>query len=140
MFAPDWDEACKGCTFVVDHMQRHLGSLKSRRTTLVLVSRAPVDKLIGWKKRMDWTIPWYSSQGSTFNYDLNATNDAGDVPGLSVFIRDPDDESIYHTYSTWSRGVDQFLTTMSLLDCTPLGRQDAEHRDNPAGGKYHDDY
>ena len=93
-----------------------------------------------WKKRMDWTIPWYSSQGSTFNHDFNATQDGGDIPGLSVFIRDPDDGSIYHTYSTWSRGVDQLLTTMSLLDFTPLGRQDAEHPENPAGGKYHDEY
>lgn len=160
MFAPDWEKACAGCSFVTDHMPRHLGCLNSRQTTLVLVSRAPVDKLIGWKKRMDWTIPWYSSEGSMFNYDFHATQDEtlkpveynymskaelenrgflqatnGDVPGLSVFIRDPDDGSIYHTYSTWARGLDQLLTTNSLLDFTPLGRQDTGK-----GWKYHDEY
>lgn len=166
MFGPDAERGCKGCAFTglstpptppsspklthrplpAEHFP-DLRHLASRNTTLVAVSRAPFAKLDAWKQKLGWTFPWYSSDGSSFNYDFHATLDAavapveynfapaaeleakglkwnvsGEQPGLSVFLRR--DGKVYHTYSTYSRGGDRLLVTHQLLDMTPLGRQD----------------
>ena len=71
---------------------------------------------------MNWTVPWFSSYGSDFNYDFGVTNDEGEMPGLSVFLHHGED--IFHTYSTNGRGVDILLGTYNYLDLTPLGRQE----------------
>ena len=122
---------------------------------LVLVSRARWSKIAPFKQRMGWTLPWYSSYGSDFNYDFHVTTDeskrpveynfkdkatleregltyhlSGEQPGLSVFLRDG--ERTYHTYSTYGRGLDWFLGTNHLLDLTPYGRQEA-FEDSPPG-------
>lgn len=121
MFDPSWDEGCKSCTFLVDNIGR-LARLHARDTSLVLVSHAPLTKLETYKTSMNWTIPWFSSYGSDFNYDFDATDDGGEKPGVSVFLRDG--ENIFHTYSTTARGSDILLGTYNYLDLTPLGRQE----------------
>lgn len=129
MFDPDWDEGCDGCSMVVDNMG-HPAPLHARDTSLALVSRAPLEKIEPFKERMGWTVPWYSSFGSDFNYDFGVTTDAGETFGLSVFLRDGD--SIFHTYFTAGRGVEYLGSNWSYLDLTPLGRQE-DWEDSPAG-------
>jgi predicted dithiol-disulfide oxidoreductase (DUF899 family) len=149
-----WDEGCSGCSFVVDNIG-HLAHLHARDTSLVLVSRAPLAKIGPFKARMGWTVPWYSSFGSDFNYDFHVTQDEtvapieynyqdkatlerlgqtyhlnGEQPGLSLFLRDGD--SVFHTYSTYARGLDQLDGTYVYLDLTPLGRQE-DWEDSPEG-------
>ncbi|MGH8728982.1 MAG: DUF899 domain-containing protein [Burkholderiales bacterium] len=146
MFDPGWDEGCPSCSFVADNIG-HLAHLHARDTSLALVSRAPLAKIEPFKKRMGWTVPWYSSFGSDFNHDFHVTTDEavapveynyrdkatleqlghtyhvkGEQPGASVFLRDGD--RIYHTYSTYGRGLDLLVGTYNYLDLTPLGRQE----------------
>ncbi len=124
MFHPTWDEGCAGCSLQVDNLG-HSSHLNARDTTLVLVSRAPLDVLERFKKRMGWTVPWFSSFGSDFNEDFQVTNPAGgEGSGLSVFLREGSD--VFHTYSTYSRGGDILINTYNYLDLTPLGRQEEE--------------
>jgi predicted dithiol-disulfide oxidoreductase (DUF899 family) len=144
MFGPDWDAACPGCTAGIDEISDGmLAHLLSRDTAFVLVSRAPLDKLEKYQAVKGWTVPWYSSYGSDFNYDFQATVDSGrqpliynyreepgmlgdgtstEVPGVSSFLRDG--EEVFHTYSTWARGTDILGSSYSLLDITALGRQE----------------
>ncbi|HET8625263.1 MAG TPA: DUF899 domain-containing protein [Gemmatimonadales bacterium] len=139
-----WDVGCPGCSHVVDNMP-HLAHIHARDTTLVLVSRARLEKIAPFKRRMGWTVPWYSSYGSDFNYDFHATVDEavrpveynyqnkatlerkgetyhlkGEQHGLSVFLRAGG--RIFHTYSTYGRGVDSLLGVYQYLDLTPFGR------------------
>lgn len=147
MFAPDWGEGCPMCSYLVDNMPNPIHLKQARDTSLVVVSRAPLEKIAAFKQRMGWTVPWYSSFGSDFNYDFHVTLDesvapveynyrekdavervgetwylSGEQPGVSVFLRDAD--TAYHTYSTYQRGPDLLLTTYNYLDLTPLGRQE----------------
>lgn len=122
MFDPSWDDGCPSCTNLVDNLPSRLTRLHARDTSLVLVSRAPLSKLESYKARMNWTVPWFSSFGSDFNYDFGVTDEEGEKPGLSVFLHEG--EHIFHTYSTSGRGVDILLGTYNYLDLTPLGRQE----------------
>ena len=161
MLDPEWDEGCPMCSFLTDNLP-HLAHLRdARNTSLVLVSRAPLAKITPFKKRMGWTVPWYSSFGSSFNYDFHVTQDeaiapfeynfqnktelrragmtsfdSGEQPGLSVFLRDGD--RTFHTYSTYARGLDLLLGTYNYLDLTPLGRQ--EDGPGPNDFLHHDKY
>jgi predicted dithiol-disulfide oxidoreductase (DUF899 family) len=83
MLGPDDTEGCIGCSFVGDHLPVHLQHLHSRDTTFAMVSRAPLNQIEAFKKRMGWTMPWYSSFGSEFNYHFHATNDEGVAPVMS---------------------------------------------------------
>jgi len=121
MFDPSWVDGCPSCTYLTDYIPR-LDSIQANDTSLVLVSRAPLAKLEDYKARKNWTIPWFSSFGSEFNYDFNVSHDEGETPGLSVFLREGDD--VLHSYSTTGRGVDILLGTYNYLDLTPLGRQE----------------
>ena len=85
MFAPEWDEGCPGCSWVVDAMS-HPAHLHARDTSIVLISRAPLEKLKSYKERMGWILPWYSSHGSDFNFDFGASTDDGEEHGASVFL------------------------------------------------------
>lgn len=123
MFDPSWEDGCPSCTFLVSNIPATLDHIHNKDTSLVLISRAPLAKLEPYKKRMNWTLPWFSSYGSDFNYDFEVTDDEGEKPGLSVFLREG--ENIFHTYSTNGRGVDILLGTYNYLDLTPLGRQEA---------------
>jgi len=145
MFDPSWDEGCPSCSFFADNVAGSLVHLKARDTAFAVVSRAPLSKLESFKKRMGWAFPWYSSIGNDFNYDFHVTldEDAGSVeynyqnvaalkqagkvwmdelPGLSVFLRNGDD--VFHTYSTYQRGLDILIGAYNYLDLTPLGRHE----------------
>ena len=142
---PGEDQGCPTCSFLVDSIgeQSHLHACD---TTLALVSRAPAASIERFRKRMGWTLPWYSSAGSDFNYDFHVSFDVGkapleynykdqetlaretpyvrsgvDAPGVSVFLREGD--RVFHTYSAYERGLDSLLGTYRWLDLTPLGRQ-----------------
>ncbi|UUY10299.1 DUF899 domain-containing protein [Pseudomonas sp. J452] len=144
MYHRDKGEGCPGCSFLVDNIG-HQAHLQARDTRLVLVSRAPLTELEAFKRRMGWTLPWYSSFGSRFNYDFHVTIDAaeapveynyrdqaelqhlgqlentkGELPGASVFLRDG--ERVFHCYSTYGRGLDMLMNTYHYLDLTPFGR------------------
>jgi len=137
MFGPNQDVGCDGCSMVVDNMG-HLAHLHARDTSLALVSRAPLAKIEPYRKRMGWTVPWYSSFDSDFNVDFGVSPDTpqadkyqdGESFGLSVFLRDGDD--VYRTYFTRDRGVEGLTYAYSLLDVTPYGRQE-DWEDSPPG-------
>jgi predicted dithiol-disulfide oxidoreductase (DUF899 family) len=121
MWMPEADEGCPSCSFTVDNVG-DLVHLHASDTSLALVSRAPLASIQRFQNRMGWTLPWYSSSGSDFNYDFQASSGDADTAGLSVFLRD-DDDRVFHTYSTYGRGTEVMLSTYHYLDLTPLGRQ-----------------
>jgi len=145
MFDPEWEKGCGGCTGFVDALG-DLSMLKERDTNFVLISRAPLAKLEAYKESKGWTVPWYSSFGSDFNYDFHVTLDKNAAPpeynykpapeiegeehGLSVFFAA--DGEIYHTYSVYARGTESLTDAYSLLDRTPYGRQE-DFEDSPPG-------
>jgi predicted dithiol-disulfide oxidoreductase (DUF899 family) len=154
MFDPEWDEGCGGCTGFVDALG-DLSMLGERDTRFVLVSRAPLAKLLRYRAEKGWDHPWYSSFGSDFNYDFHATMDKSRAPveynyltekeieergltyitdgeqhGMSVFFRIDDD--VFHTYQCFARGVENRTSTYELLDITPYGRQEG-FEDSPPG-------
>jgi predicted dithiol-disulfide oxidoreductase (DUF899 family) len=137
MFGPNQDVGCDGCSMVADQVV-HLAHLHARDTSFALVSRAPLAKIEPYKKRMGWTIPWYSSFGSDFNVDFGLSPEEpkpdayqdGEAFGLSVFLRDGDD--VFRTYFTNRRGVEALGPVWTFLDLTPLGRQE-DWEDSPPG-------
>jgi len=133
MFAPGvngWPTAgCPGCSFFADQIG-NLAHLHARDTSMVLVSLAPFARIKAYKKRMGWTVPWYSSAGSDFNRDFGLSTREGETFGLSVFLRDGDD--VFRTYFTTRRGVEHLGSTWTFLDLTPLGRQET-WEDSPGG-------
>ena len=133
MFAPavdGWPDAgCDGCSMFVDQIG-HLAHLHARNTSLVLVLRAPIASIERYRKRMGWTIPWFSSAGSDFNVDFGLTTERGETFGLSVFLREGD--GVFRTYFTSGRGVEALGSVWTFLDLTPLGRQE-DWEDSPPG-------
>jgi predicted dithiol-disulfide oxidoreductase (DUF899 family) len=145
MFGPDSEAACPSCTNAVDELSDGLlAHLRARDTAFALVSRAPLAKLEAYRVSRGWTVPWYSSYGSDFNYDFQVTLDASvpqlhynyrpepgllgeqqsaEMPGHSCFLRDGSE--IFHTYSTYGRGNEYTPSLYTLLDLTALGRQEA---------------
>lgn len=142
------DAGCPSCSSAADGIGR-LRQLHVRNTTLVAVTRAPYATLAAFRERMGWTFPWYSSAGSDFNYDFHTTVDdrvapvrifdrteaelaeagmpwsesmRGDWPGISAFLRVEDE--VFHTYSTFGRGIEEFHNGYPYLDLTALGRQE----------------
>ena len=149
MFDPEWDKGCMGCTGYVDAIG-DLSLLNERDTSFALISRASLAELDAYKADKGWSIPWYSSFGSDFNYDFHVTLDESVAPieynycasaemarpiegeehGLSVFFRNGD--IICHTYSTYARGTEALTDTYGLLDVTPYRRQE-DWEDSPPG-------
>ncbi len=129
MFHPDWDEGCDGCSWVVDGLA-HPAHLHARDASIALVSRAPLKKLLAYRDRIDWDLPWFSSHGSEFNHDFRATVGDSEHHTLSVFLRDG--EKVYHTYQTFDRGVEALGAAFSLIDLLPYGRQET-WQDSPPG-------
>ncbi|CAA0121840.1 Uncharacterised protein [Mycolicibacterium vanbaalenii] len=129
MFGPDWDEGCSGCSMMADHIGP-LSHLYAKDTSLVLVSRAPVGKLVAFKDRMGWDLPWVSSGRSSFNEDFHTTVDGEERHSISVFLRDGD--RVFHTWQTFDRGEEPFMVVFDLLDLTPYGRQES-WEDSPEG-------
>lgn len=142
MFAPGWEEGCPGCSFVCDHFDGANLHLAHHDVTLVAVSRAPLEQFLPYKKRMGWRFPWVSSAGSEFNFDFGVsfpvdrvedgkvvynyrTTDQfmEELQGLSVFAKD-EEGGVWHTYSTYARGLDPLIGAHHLLDLTPRGRNE----------------
>jgi predicted dithiol-disulfide oxidoreductase (DUF899 family) len=142
MLAPGWEEGCRGCSFVSDHFDGALPHVHARDITFVAVSRAPLAEIERFKSRMGWSFPWVSSQGTTFNRDFGVTFAEGEyvdgnknynygssaardeeMPGLSVFARNAAGE-VFHTYSTYARGLDAAINAYNLIDLTPKGRDE----------------
>lgn len=142
MFAPDWDAACPSCSFWADNFNPIIIHLNHRDTNMVAISRAPYPKLAAYETRMGWSFKWYSSADNSFNYDYGVSflqedldrgqvyynyrfSDPGvtDKEGISVFCK-ASDGSIYHTYSTYERGIDLMNTAYNYLDLTPKGRDE----------------
>jgi len=142
MFDPGWESGCKSCSFWADNFNGVVPHLNQRDVTMVAISRAPLEKLAGFARRMGWSFEWLSSFGSDFNRDYGvsfAPEDlaAGEViynyaaqktsmtelPGVSVFIRDSGGD-VFHTYSCYARGLDMLNGAYHLLDLTPKGRDE----------------
>ncbi|MDR9383341.1 thioredoxin family protein [Ralstonia sp. 11b] len=144
MLGPDWGAGCPGCSFLSDHIGGMLTHLNHHDVTFVAVSRAPIDKIAAYKKRMGWQFPWVSSFGTAFNHDYRVSfsqdelasgsvdynytatprEDAHDeLPGMSAFYKD-EAGNVFHTYSTYARGLEDMLGTLLLLDRAPLGRNE----------------
>jgi predicted dithiol-disulfide oxidoreductase (DUF899 family) len=143
MFDPSWDAGCKSCSFWADNFERNVVHLQHRDVTLVAVSRAPLSQIEAFKKRFGWTFKWVSSNGSDFNFDYHVsfTKDemakgtvyynytmqefgSEEAPGISVFSRDADG-AVFHTYSTYGRGLDMMNAAYHYLDLVPKGRDEA---------------
>jgi predicted dithiol-disulfide oxidoreductase (DUF899 family) len=151
MYDPEWDEGCSSCTAgTVERAQGFYDHLHTRDTTYAMVSRAPLEKLEAWKAKHGWTVPWYSSFGSDFNYDWGVSLDESvapvvynyrtkaehearsgkpgmfdepfELPGLSCFL--DVDGRVFHTYSTFARGLESTGGSYYFLDLTALGRQE----------------
>ena len=142
MFAPDWDAACKSCSFWADGLDRMAPHLAARDTSMVAISLAPGAKLEAFKTRMGWTFDWVSSSDNDFNHDYGVSFTSEEIdqgvpkynfgttpfygaelPGISVFYRN-DAGEIFHTYSCFARGLDMMNAAYHYLDLTPLGRHE----------------
>src|SRR5579864_2254003 len=142
MFGPDWDAGCPHCSFWADSFNGVIVHLNQRDVTMVAVSHAPYSKLAAYQKRMGWTFKWYSSHGADFNFDYQASftpaelaskkalynfivQDPGapEHAGISVFYKD-DAGRLFHTYSTYARGIDIANTAYNYLDMVPKGRDE----------------
>ena len=138
MLGPDWDTGCKSCSFIADHLDPMPIHLEARDTAFAMVSRADLGKLEAFKKRMGWHMQWVSSINNDFNFDYQVSMEPGDatynyapmnapepreMPGLSVFAKD-EAGRIYHTYSNYGRGLEDFMTAYRLLDVVPKGRDE----------------
>jgi predicted dithiol-disulfide oxidoreductase (DUF899 family) len=137
MFGPDWAEGCIGCSFKSDHIDASLVHLEHHDVSFVSVSRAPIDQIEAYRKRMGWRFKWVSSFNSDFNYDFDVSWRPGEPvsynygkqpygdegSGDSVFYKDPSGD-IYHTYSTFARGDEMLVGAYNYLDLTPKGRNE----------------
>lgn len=158
MFGSDWEEGCPSCSFWADGYDGTLGHLRARDINMVAVSNAPLESLDAYKARMGWTFPWYSSLGSSFNFDFavsftpeqlqrgdNNYNfgtqrfNGQEAPGMSVFELDKSGV-VFHTYSAYSRGLDMFNATYHYMDAVPKGRDEDGLPFSMAWLRRHDSY
>jgi predicted dithiol-disulfide oxidoreductase (DUF899 family) len=144
MLGPDWEAGCPGCSFLADHLDGTLPHLNHHDVTLTAVSRAPLDRIEAYQRRMGWNFPWVSSAGSDFNYDFHvsftkdqlsgetidynftqipAQDGFDELPGLSAFYQD-ESGRIFHTYSSYARGPEPLIGTLMILDRAPKGRNE----------------
>jgi predicted dithiol-disulfide oxidoreductase (DUF899 family) len=158
MFAPEWDEGCPHCSFWADHFDGAGIHLPQRDTSFAVISRAPVQKIEAFKRRMGWRFKWVSSLNNDFNYDYHVSftpqqikngtviynyskveMEDEDREGLSVFARD-EGGVLYHTYSCYARGIDLINSTYNFLDLTPKGRDEDGPEGVQAWVRHHDKY
>lgn len=166
MFGPDWQEGCAGCSFLSDHIDGANLHLAHHDVTLLAVSRAPFRAFQAYKERMGWQFKWVSSAGSDFNADYHVYPSEAEIAagrheynyevldgpgdehhGISVFYKAPDGR-IFHTYSSYARGVDILIGAHNFLDLTPKGRNEQStmdwvrlhdrYEDKPAVSASHD--
>ncbi|MBL4786380.1 MAG: DUF899 domain-containing protein [Cohaesibacteraceae bacterium] len=143
MYGPDWQEGCVSCSFWADNFNYIAPHLEARDTSFVAISNASMEQIDTYRKRLNWSFPWVSSNGTGFNADFGVSScDDGqttegpgynysgksfqdEMPGISVFIR-LEDGTICHSYSTYSRGLDMMNGAYHFLDLTPLGRNESD--------------
>ena len=157
MLAPGWEAGCKSCSYMADHTDGMLPHLAARDTTMVAISRAPLAEIARFRRRMGWRFPWVSSFGNDFNYDYRVSFTKDEIasgkidynfgnwpltgeewPGVSVFAKDQTGQ-VFHTYSTYGRGVEVMMGTYRMLDLTPKGR-DEHGGHGMAWVRHHDRY
>ncbi|NMN73703.1 thioredoxin family protein [Rhizobium sp. 57MFTsu3.2] len=157
MLGPDWEAGCPGCSFLSDHVDGTLPHLNNHDVTWVAVSRAPLAKIEAYKKRMGWKFPWVSSFDNSFNFDyhvsfspedlakdkvfynfeaIDPANANHELPGLSAFYKNNAGE-VFHTYSSYARGLEEAVGTLMILDRAPKGRNEDATMDFV---KRHDEY
>ena len=158
MLGPGWTEGCKSCSLLADHFDGAVVHLAHRDASFVAVSRAPLAEIEAFKKRMGWRFKWVSSHGSDFNRDFHVSFTADErargkvdynygmtefsseeAPGLSAFARDASGQ-VFHTYSTYARGLDMLIGAYNFLDMAPKGRDEAAQAYTMAWVRHHDRY
>jgi predicted dithiol-disulfide oxidoreductase (DUF899 family) len=158
MLGPGWAEGCKSCSFLADHFEGSIVHLAQRDVTLAVCSRAPFAEIEAFKKRMGWRFPWVSSYGSDFNFDYQVSFkqdqrmngqvpynyglsgfQGDEAPGVSVFYKEKNGE-IFHTYSTYARGLDILVGAYNFLDLAPKGRDEEGLPYGMAWVRHHDRY
>jgi len=158
MFGPDWEQGCKSCSFMADHSDGMRVHLEHRDVTLLAVSRAPLARIEAFRRRMGWQFPWVSSHDNDFNHDFGVsfTPDemasgavaynyvkqrfpSEEAPGVSVFFKD-DAGDVFHTYSTYGRGVEVMMGTYNMLDLVPKGRDEHDASYAMEWLRHHDRY
>ena len=158
MFGPGWREGCPSCSFLSDHLDGALAHLAARDVSLVVASRAPLAQIEAFKKRMGWQFKWVSSYGNDFNYHFHVSFTKEEVakgqmyynyvmqpfpseegPGTSVFYKDGSGH-IFHTYSSYARGLDMLVGTYNWLDLAPKGRDEEGLAHTMAWVRHHDKY
>ncbi|MGH1488539.1 MAG: DUF899 domain-containing protein [Acidimicrobiales bacterium] len=158
MLGPGWDEGCPSCSFWADNYSGTEMHLAARDTTLIAISRGSLEEIERYRTRMGWSFPWYSSAGSSFNYDMGASFTeqqmadgaklynyetiapfADESPGISIFARS-DDGRVFLTYQTFARGLDMLNGTYHMLDLTPKGRDEGDLPYGMAWLRRHDQY
>jgi predicted dithiol-disulfide oxidoreductase (DUF899 family) len=158
MLGPGWKEGCPSCSLMADHFDGMTVHLANRDVTLAVVSRAPIAEIESFQKRMGWRFKWVSSFGSDFNHDYQvsftperlASDDmvynygppefkSEEMPGASVFFRDGTGQ-VFHTYSSYARGLDILVGAYNFLDLVPKGRDEAALPFTMAWVRHHDKY
>ncbi len=158
MFGPDWEEGCPSCSFLADHFEGSLVHLANRDVSFVAISRAPLPQIETFKKRMGWRFKWVSSFGNDFNYDYNVSFTQDEIaqhktyynyqvqefpreeaPGASVFYKNTAGD-IFHTYSTYGRGLDILVGAYNYLDLVPKGRDEDGLDFSMSWVRHHDRY
>lgn len=156
MFLPEWEAGCPHCSFWADNFNDVIIHMNYHDITMVAISRAPLANLQAYRQRMGWSFKWLSSGGSDFNYDyfVSFTDEEreakkaffnytmqnpgmSDREGASVFYKD-DAGKVFHTYSTYARGIDMMNTAYHWIDTTPKGRDEA--KGNQFWIRRHDEY
>ena len=158
MFGPGWKEGCPSCSFISDHIDASVVHLAARDVKLMVVSRAPLVEIEAFQKRMGWRFKWVSSYGSDFNYDYQVSMSKEELakgqvyynytmqqfpseerPGTSVFYKDAAG-NIFHTYSSYGRGLDILIGAYNWLDLAPKGRDEEGLKHGMAWVRHHDKY
>jgi predicted dithiol-disulfide oxidoreductase (DUF899 family) len=158
MFGPDWQEGCPSSSYVSDHIDAALPHLAARDVTVTMVSRAPLAKIEPFKKRLGWHFNWVSSHDNDFNTDFHVSFSpeemakgkvdynyveqefpSEEAPGVSVFYKNAKGE-VFHTYSTFGRGLETLIGTYVMLDLVPKGRDENSLPFSMAWVRYHDRY
>uniref|UniRef100_UPI000D3AC835 DUF899 domain-containing protein n=1 Tax=unclassified Variovorax TaxID=663243 RepID=UPI000D3AC835 len=158
MLGPGWVQGCPSCSYMADHVDGMNVHLAQRDIRFVAVSRAPLPEILRFRERMGWRFDWVSSHGSDFNHDFGVSFTpqelaagavpynyglrpfpADEAPGVSVFFRD-DAGEVFHTYSTYGRGVEVMMGAYQLMDLVPLGRGERDVAHKMEWVRHHDRY
>lgn len=158
MLGPGWEQGCKSCSFMADHLDGIAIHLAHRDIALLAVSRAPLAEIQRFRERMGWQFPWVSAHGNDFNRDFHVSFAPEDrqggavyynfhmtpfpqeeAPGISIFYKD-DAGEVFHTYSTFGRGVEVMMGAYGLIDLTPKGRDEQGMAYGMEWVRHHDRY